>query len=993
MKNKTSADSGLLQFWLPTTSPFGQAIAWIGALIISISLGYSFSKDILRGVQVYPDFIPGYIAFTDYYKSGELRLIIFFSLCFFLTYLLFSVALSFSERKIPWLKKEYFLAQPYESILALGGFLIGTYLIQGFFTSYYLLCGIFVVTAFVYAFRRQNFDLCVLRYTLLPFFAFFLPISLICSARIFIPNINLDGTSLFTISASFSFLTLLLRYVLSKNKLTEYFSWKLVFYLQLPLPLLLLRFYRIDYLSATNYSIGMNNLGQAFIAILILALTVQNLNYIRQHATLGNMKNSKDNIGFYITLPSILALAFYSVFSLPPASTLSVDYFHLGEMTLPWQQIVQLGQKPYAEFVSVQGIMALSISFFNWIFFDNTLATFFLATSFMTACILMLSAFLSCKLIGKGWTLLLLPLLIPFSDRFYLIPPAFLLLANPSLIKIRTFWCIATYFVCLTTLFWNPAAGTALTGGLALIGALQIYLLYKENDHSFAAIFKLGILLIICMSASFLLLPLRGLIDFLIENGSAILPAHGIQYFLNYAPNTSFPQHFDSPLLNRLLFELVRAGGVILGICVLFVPAVFATVTLLKQDHNKNEYISLACLTFSAIIFSLLMIPQSFGRIDPPPHLSRQGNHSMLVLAFFIPFAFALAKRFRLKTCIPVVFIGFSLSIPFTLSNFSLTEIANKTVAKVNVPADYVLVDGAQEGMPLIGRQFVLANQLAEIRNFKETLFDLMTSEKEYFDLTNYSAMHLIMNLEYPSPYPYFLAVNTAIQQRVVERLKLEKPAVIWVAPAFELDFGVASLRAYRVYRWLLLNGYKFISTGAYGFLLSPERFNQLYPQEVNSTQLTDGLVKVFYRPELKNLPIAWGKSFLSLQSLVNERKLAFSSSDASAEYKNAKAIEVSLNQSLIGRDCDYLMIDISVKDARHRKSKASLQWKEQDQEFTPERSFNLNISAGKLILPLASDPRWLLGKPKDFRLIITGSGKKSIWKVESISALSLKGI
>jgi hypothetical protein len=387
------------------------------------------------------------------------------------------------------------------------------------------------------------------------------------------------------------------------------------------------------------------------------------------------------------------------------------------------------------------------------------------------------------------------------------------------------------------------------------------------------------------------------------------------------------------------------------------------------------------------------MIPQSFGRIDPPPHLSRQGNHSMLVLAFFIPVAFALAKRFRLRNCIPVVFFGFSLSIPFTLSNFNLNVIADKTLAKVGIPADYVLVDGAQEGMPLIGRQFVLASQLASIRNFKETLFNLMTSEKEYFDLTNYSAMHLIMNLEYPSPYPFFLAVNTAIQERVVERLKLEKPAVIWVAPAFELDFGVASLRAYRVYRWLLLNGYKFISTGAYGFLLSPKRFNQLYPQEANSTQLTDGLIKVFYRPELKNLPIAWGKTFLSLQSLVNERKLDFSAKDISVDDNNAKTIELSLEQSLIGKDCDYLMIDISVKDARYRKSKASIQWKEQDQEFTPERSFNLNISKGKLILPLASDPRWLLGKAKDFRLIITGSGKKSIWKIESISALSLKGM
>ncbi len=363
----------------------------------------------------------------------------------------------------------------------------------------------------------------------------------------------------------------------------------------------------------------------------------------------------------------------------------------------------------------------------------------------------------------------------------------------------------------------------------------------------------------------------------------------------------------------------------------------------------------------------------------------------MLILAVFVPFAFVLARRYRFRQSIPLIVVGFSFALPFAWNGYSLEQVAVKAVAQIEVPANFVLVDGKDLGYPTLGRGFITPQRLDAINSFRAALDTLRKPGETYFDLTNSSGMHLMLNLRYPSPYPYFLAVTAAIQERIIKRLSIEKPAVVWVAPAMDFDRGVASLRAYRVYRWFVMQGYRYVNVGNYGFLLSAERYQERFPSFGTKPQVSEGLVSVFHRPELDSLPIAWGKSFDRLSALVEQQALAFSSVENPKKDGNTRVFDIVLEKELEGKSSDYLLLKFDIGASQHPTFKAILRWKDAEGAYEKSQGFRFSISAGTLVVPLASDPRWLLGRVKNVQLKVLGIGSRVNFRLQEIAALRLK--
>ncbi len=956
----------------PDISQRSQTFAWLLALLTSLTLSYFLMPVILNGTQEYPDFIPGLITFTDYYKSGELVLVVAFSMIFFVAF--FGFCYLFSLSKSNFLNKADFrpLTLTEEILAAFSGFLIGMYVLSGKVSASYIAC--FAIFAFCSFFMRNKKTLQtgLVNFLFIPILIFFSFISLLCLYCFLFP-VSPPTTDFITKTSCAVVLCGSVIYLicLKFSKFSEVFF----LLIQIPLPLLLLRVCRVDFNSEIPYSITTNQFGSTLIISGIVILSLLNIRHIKQYFA----SDGEKNLNSLLTISSILAIAFYHGFYLPPVSPLDVDNFHLGEMTLPWQQIIHFNQKSYTEFVSIQGIMPLSIGFLNWLFYENSLASFSSANSLLLSLIVLLTAFFSSRLTAKSWTLLLLPVLIPFSDRYYLIPLSFLILANPCLLGKRLYWCITCFFVCLLACMWNPATGVAFSVAVFPLALFQLFFIYKENPKDIFSL-KIPAVFLICCLISYLIFPLKGLIQFLLENGSTSLVAHGLAYFMTYDANTNLYAHFSSPFLNRIFFEILRTGSWILGSFVLVVPVFFSFRKL-----SKNEVLSLACMTTVAILFTYLMLPQSLGRVDSPPHLSRTGSHGMLMLSFFIPYTFILGKKFKLKNILPVIIVGFAISIPYFYKAYGCADIINKTIYRPVLPANYVLLDD-KESYPELGKLFVSNARLAEIQSFKDAVSGLLDKGETYFDFTNNSVFHLILNLEYPSIYPFFSAVNRQIQNRIIEKIKKDPPSVVWIAPAIEFDRGAASLRAYRIYRWFLTNDYRYVKRGIYSFLVSPQKYTQLSLNDYNKDLIPNELLEIYFRPALDYVPNAWGRSFESLIKLVDVQNPQHLISQ-----ENSRSIKITFKSELSGKDADYLLLDISKNLPVKNEILAKLSWIEEGEIFSNDKYFNFSLKAGKLIIPVGSDPRWLLGNPKELLLTILNPRKKIIWKVEEVRILKLK--
>lgn len=948
-------------------------IAALLALGISIISIYELAPWLLSGHQWYPEFVAGLIGFEDYNKTGEGNLFKAGLLLYFI--LLPLLNLPFRTFRSPKAASSFQIGT-----LVFIGILSGRAVFKGSFSPWIIIS--IVLAAALSQIKSERVTKIVVRVLLsapITFLSSLGILTLLASFSLY-SNSGLETARLTIIFCCF--LTAGIIGLLEVKKINGSYTFFQV--IQLPSIFIVTRLLNIAVIGPSgtvpfDVSTGGKTIVYILVAAAIFATGTQLL------------KRSRDPAPF-VGWPLLVSAGFVFAYGYPSASTLNVDDFHLGEMLLPWHQVMQQGMKPYTDFVPVQGLIGLSIGAINNIFYHGTIATFTVATVILNCLCCISITLLTASILGPTTALLLAPLALPSLDRFYLTTVIFLILAHPYLLQRLRLWFATASVLGAIGFFWNAPSTIAFTAASSPMCALfLIDTLRSKKDSAAKVMFHLFWPAAVILLLASLFLPLYGVFTFVWENGYINTVQHASKFFETWEINPSFPQYFSSRHANRIAWELIRVGGWVLGSCLLYVMVVAAF-----QKHKSPAAYGFYLLALGGILFSLILFPYSMGRIDPPLFLSRPGVVSMMVLSFFIPVTFLYAHRYLNLAPVPSLIIGFMAGLPIGVRGYTFTALLEIPSTQVAASSDFALIDGNDVGIPLFGHGYAPRGKLAELASFKQALDRVLRQGETYADLTNHSVYYALLNLPNPYLYPSANAVGSRIQKRILDKYESLPPSVVFVYPMIEIDRASQSLRNYLLFRWFMKHKYHLVSFDNFGFLLSPHQFEKSGLPEASEKEW----VRVFSRSSLSGLPRAWGRSFNSLRHLVSDKEIPIHISETHNITKekegwltiagNEPFLSLSLQEPIQGDNFDYLLIRLERLKIGIKKPQLSLSLLNDSPE-KPLTEFTFWGYPDTLIIPVSSSPEWFRRQTTGFKLSFGKENPGASWRIKSMKLLTLR--
>ncbi|WP_240414716.1 hypothetical protein [Paenibacillus periandrae] len=735
--------------------------------------------------------------------------------------------------------------------------------------------------------------------------------------------------------------------------------------LQLCMPFLLLNYINgfYNYNSEIIKIIPFKSELIVFISI-VLMIVIQIIRFIK----LGNMASLES----YISMPAIISISLAVLYTNVIISTLQYDDFHMGEIMLPWHQLFQFNQRYNVDFVSVQGLLGVLYSGINAILFDGSIASFNLSLIATPGIIGVVILILIFKIYGRQLALFFSVIYLPVAaspilSRFYFVLPLILILFHPKLHKRPLLHVIIWFWLSALHCFYNTTAGTALTlATIPYMAYIIISNMKNITEYIQNHIYRVSILLVVhLIILIYLSSSIIGTIEFLIDNASSNSLAYGVPFFsdIQAIPNM-FPQWFHSTQINRLIWESIRVGGW-LGTSFLFVFYIFKVIAS-KDKHNREILLFLFCM----IVFLILVIPYSLGRIDPAS-MKRSGSVSLFCFSVLLPFFFYLRSIQHIPKCGTMLLLGGVLGIGTLFVQADYSQYPKKLIHTTDVPQSFNLIDGSELNLPNLGKIFVDPTRIDELSRINSIMNVLLKKNETFADLTNRSLLYVVLDKKVPSLYSAdYLAANELIQEKVINHLASDKPPVVFIGPAIRHDGGPASLRSYRIYRWFLEKGYKYYEQNELQFLIRPDRFDDLGFVSQDNGKNTEQLAKVFGLNDMSFIPVAWGRSLKEMSgrfyvaniktALANINQINTDTDGWNYVNGNDPYLTWGLLEPVSGFNADFVAFNIQLKEPIKHDFRFQVFW-DTNGTLIPENSFTFIGKEGTVLMPLGSNPKWLL--------------------------------
>ncbi len=703
---------------------------------------------------------------------------------------------------------------------------------------------------------------------------------------------------------------------------------------QLPIPLLLLRLTHLSQVKGEDLLVlAPQPLGNAIVFGFVASLCAL------QWRGLRASKSPESR------WPTLLALGAYLAYVTPLASPLLMDDFHFGELALPWHQIIEKGSRPYSEYVPIQGWLGFLSGAFNAFLYDGKIATLLPAKAFAEALVGGVSAVLAGRILGARLVWFLLPALHLFpeaGDRLLLVFPFTVLLFDPAWEKRRGLRLVAWPFLAAVHCLYNAPAGVAWTVATAPIA-------WVDRKSATPRQWACGAGALALFTAVFF--PwLTGWFRFLLNNGSSNEVAYGLGFL---QMNSNLSPSVDNPT-NRIYLECLRSGGwvVAMGLGALFA---FAQRPGARIAHRDG-------VLFGAVLvlIPVLLVPYTLGRMDPFV-LSRTGVASLVCLGILGTFTCLWALK-RWPSA-PVWSAALGLCLGYTQAFFpsDVTEWVQRPALRMQMPEELVKIDGAKFGMPKTGTLYTPSDRWQEIVNFYTTVQNYKGKEGTYLDLTNRSLLYALVDEKCPVPLASdYHAFNQALQELNLQALRANPPMLVWLGPSMRHDGGPASLRNYRVYRWLLESGlYAPRHDGAINVLVHRSKL------PAGKTALVDeaALLETVFRPShLGLIGTSWGRSWGKMAGRFT--KVMEAPHPPSLVAKDQKSrILASVEDDKLNPEKerpDFLLLEIGSESPYLKGGKGVVRWRRSG-SADPTGSLEFNWKPGMALIPIGASPAWLL--------------------------------
>lgn len=778
---------------------------------------------------------------------------------------------------------------------------------------------------------------------------------------------------------------------------------KTILLFQIPIPFALLTYltnkYTLDGVNQIKISFPKRYIGIILLTIVVLLI----INIIQYK------KMNKKNTGSLILFSSIITVFILHQY-INPVFYHSGDFFHWGELTLNWQQIMDKEMILYKDYSGTSGLHGMVLGFFRNILFHGVNFSFLPSLAVTRMFWSILYASLCYLIVGANFSLIIgMMLFLPEYNRVNMLIIMILILSNPNLIKKRIQWIQIYVLLSILSLFYYPLNGIAGILGASFFTLIQIYLIYKEKSYlnilKSKSFWLLNILLIYPI-----ILAIKygfGLIKNILLLSSQSKLADGITVYGNSIPYEWFMNFLISTdLRNKLwyIFIFLIIISVVLIFIYLFCLNLLENEIILNKLKNPGNFI---------LIFFIIVIPINYTfttiRMDEGSIFGRTTSTMIVSITFgLLIYLYKYSNKVltkNMRIILISLLIGLVTMIQdrpkggYDVRNLSTPqkfgeEVKNiKRIYELNELENIVYVNGEKEGISKLGNGFMAKNKIEYITAIKEMKEKLIKSNEYFWPLWDRELIDIFdskLPTKIDSPY----LTKSLISARENLTSMKEKPIFI---------INLLNYQSYYTFRWMIDNGYVLYRYKEIDFWIRPDRYQETFG---NIEEAKKNTIETFPYQEIGKIPYSLGNSMKTLNKIFSKER-TLDIQNVTVEYNQIAKINkkkfkiinnldpffiIDLKENINGKDFDFIYVEIlsnkSFKEIKDKK--VGILWENQDYPMSGERMIRFDYGNGKFLIPVGIHPAWTYLNIKKIRLDFDEFGIGEEFEIKQIKFLKL---
>lgn len=708
----------------------------------------------------------------------------------------------------------------------------------------------------------------------------------------------------------------------------------------------------------------------------------------------------KENKISFSTAFSVFAFVSY----ISPAMIIPFDMHHHGEQLLPWQQIMDLGQKAYEEYAPASGLFPMILGFFNRVLFDGQASAYNMSFVMFALLFEGITMYLLYRKVGGEWSLLIAVLFhMPVYCRVWIFLPTLLLWSDKKLIENKSIWLMTYVFVSFLDGLYYPLYGAALMLGALPFAIVQVTAFFKKPDFKkkyLPALIIEGILIVASLP-----LLLRMLHHILSMSGQTI-EVDGMSIFLADVPEWFMPylKGFGGYSLIYDLFRFVL-GIVAVSISVYLLCRFFKMTEKTLEHYRTEQYFMLSCIPpILCICYTYTMVIMDE---DWVANLLSRSSHVLLLingvflLIYFLKYGKTLLGEKNafigcvLAICVPFFFFLECQDYEFPLMEGTTDETAYVVGEYQSKLMPYKLRDGfvhlddnLKESnnyvqFQQIGEGYISQNVLEKVNKLQLTVDYLRLFDPDI----------KVLGFEQSQMYYFLLDEKSVYSGRT--SIARSRAAVSDVIAKIDpkhtvIRTGIIPLEEYYLYRYLVKAGYSYASD--LEMFLPNALYEQIYGYVGNydaSPWVQDSDIYAVANSFAKSLQNIEYFQLVRKEEDVDSKVIVGNVDVDTNNGNNAEAvsgddtttIQLHLEQPINGKDADFIYVKFDhVHDGNLAISYSCIE------EAKSECTLHAWVKDGELLLPVGINPNWLLYSHDNLTFRITDTSESTDVTIDELA-------
>jgi hypothetical protein len=670
------------------------------------------------------------------------------------------------------------------------------------------------------------------------------------------------------------------------------------------------------------------------------------------------------------------------------------DFWHWGEESVPWHQIIIKGVELYKNYNGVSGLFGMVHSSFLNLILDGNALSDVVASSLVNGFWALSIGVLLYFLVGDKFSLIL-ALLIPLPsigysrfiyNRPFLLVVSILVLALPKLIKSRFRWLQVYSILSILSFLYYPLNGVAMIISLCPFAIVQLYYIFKEKlwkkEVKVKRFWLFNVVIIFTLIKLFKYI--MGAVQNIRMLSSKIELSDGLTLYGESIPSTWFLNFLETDsFLRKQLWYLFVFLVIVTVALVLFY---FLYLYLRKFKISKlqtQEFLILSSLSISLILnYTYSIVRMGFD-------LDFSKTRITLLVFIGIIFNIFLFNNKLLSKNMKIILIGLSIGFSLMIQGTNLGNERYYIKRVYAVSEDFDYIDGQEINAPNLGRGFMLKKYIDMLKIASDNIHKNVYNDEKFWE--NYNReYYLIFDNEVPTKLDSMELTRSA--KSSFENLKLLKQS----PPP--LLMNILKTKSYYMFRWVVDSGYIMYEDKGQDFWLRPDRYERNYG---NLKEGYDKMYDIYPQQDFKKMPYSFGNSMKSLSSrfisekLIDINKLIINYNQISKVNDRIFKIDntedpfimLFLSEEISGRDYDFIYIKFSsnIKNKNLKDKGIQLFWESRERGLSENRSVRFNYGNGQLLIPMGLHPGWTASNIIMLRFDFEGISAGTELKIEEI--------